>query len=256
MTKADEISMQLYSLREYGDLDRQLAALAELGYKRVETVGGHLDDARSVRSALDRYGLAAPTGHAPLNDLRLRLDWIAECAQTIGMKEVFMPAVPPQDRQGMPAETWRALGEELGGMAERMARHGLAFGYHNHDWELVPYDDGTTPLQHLFAGAQGSALTFEADLAWIVRGGGDPLAWMEAQKDRLTAVHVKDLAPEGQNADEDGWADVGEGTLDWPALLAAARERGVHWIVLEHDKPSKPMRFASSSREAVLKMLG
>jgi sugar phosphate isomerase/epimerase len=252
---ADELSIQLHSLRAYGDLDRQLAALAELGFRRVELVGGQVADARRTRALLDAHGLSAPTGHIGLDDLRRRFDWAADQAQAVGLEALFMPAVPPQDRDA-PADRWRAIGAELGEMAERMHARGLDFGYHNHDWELRPFADGTTPLVHLFDGAAGSRLAFEADVAWMVRGGADPLAWMEREKARLAAVHVKDIAPEGGNAEEDGWADVGKGVLDWPAFWREARARGARWMVLEHDKPADPIRFARDSRRHLIETLG
>ena len=49
----------------------------------------------------------------------------------------------------------------------------------------------------------------------MIRGGADPLEWMRPYGNRITAVHVKDIAPAGESADEDGWADVGHGTVDW-----------------------------------------
>lgn len=251
MNIADELSIQLYSLREYGNLDRQLEALAGLGFRCVETVGEHLADAQGARRSLDAHGLAAPTSHVAMADLRARLDWVADQARTLGVRHLFMPAVPPDERE-QPADRWRATGAELGEMAERLAGHGLGLGYHNHHWELQPYPDGTTPLELLFEGAAGSRLTFEADLAWIVRGNADPVAWLDRGRDRLAAVHVKDIAPTGQNLDQDGWADVGAGTLDWPRLWREALARGAKWMVLEHDKPKDPIGFARASRAFLL----
>lgn len=253
MNIADELSIQLYSLRDFGDLDRQLDALAEIGFRRVETVGGHLADAQGTRAKLDARGMTAPTGHVGLADLRTRLDWVVDQAKIIGIEQLFMPAVPVEDR-AQPADRWRATGEELGAMAERLAGKGLMLGYHNHHWELKPFTDGSTPLELLFEGAEGSPLTFEADLAWLVRGGADPLDWLERYRDRLTAVHVKDIAPAGQNLDQDGWCDIGQGVLDWPALWREVRALGVEWMVLEHDKPKDPLHFARASRDYLLKL--
>ena len=253
MNTADELSIQLYSLREYGDLDRQLDALAGLGFRRVETVGGHLVDARATRAKLDARGIRAPTGHVAMADLRTRFDWVAEQAKIVGIEQLFMPAVPLDEREGT-ADAWRAVGAELGRMAERMADRGLALGYHNHHWELIAFPDGRTPLELLFEGAAGSPLTFEADLAWLVRGGVDPLAWLDWYRDRLTAVHVKDIAPPGESLDEDGWSDVGAGTLDWPTLWRESLAHGAKWMVLEHDKPKDPVRFARASRIFLLQL--
>lgn len=253
MNIADQLSIQLYSLREYGDLDRQLDALAELGFRRVETVGGHLADASATRAKLDARGIKAPTGHVGMAELRTRLDWVAEQAKIVGIEQLFMPAVPLEEREGTP-DAWRAIGAELGRMAERMAGHGLALGYHNHHWELIAFADGRTPLELLFEGANGSPLTFEADLAWLVRGGVDPMAWLDWYRDRLTAVHVKDIAPLGENLDEDGWSDIGAGTLDWPSLWHESLAHGAKWMVLEHDKPKDPVGFARASRDFLLQM--
>jgi sugar phosphate isomerase/epimerase len=64
------------------------------------------------------------------------------------------------------------------------------------------------------------------DLAWIVRGGTDPGAWIAAEGRRVTAAWIKDIAPADQNGDEDSWADLGHGTVDWPMLMPARRGRG------------------------------
>ncbi|MCV0429614.1 MAG: sugar phosphate isomerase/epimerase, partial [Roseibium sp.] len=76
------------------------------------------------------------------------------------------------------------------------------------------------------------------------------MAWIERYGDRITAAHVKDIAPEGECLDEDGWADVGHGVMDWKGLMAALRNIGVDLFVLEHDKPSDFDRFATRSIEA------
>ncbi|MFL5335545.1 MAG: sugar phosphate isomerase/epimerase family protein, partial [Geminicoccaceae bacterium] len=141
MNVAQDLSIQLYSLRDYHDLDRQLDALAEIGFRRVETVGGHLAEATATRAKLDARGITAPTGHVGMADLRTRLDWVADQARTVGIEQLFMPAVLLEERE-MGADGWRAAGAELGGMAQRMQEQGLALGYHNHHWELVAFPDG------------------------------------------------------------------------------------------------------------------
>ena len=251
MNIAEDLSIQLYSLRDYGDLDSQLSALAEIGFKRVEIMGSHIDQARDVRARLDAHGLSAPTGHVSMDALRSRLDWVAEQAQIIGIQELYMPALPDAERTGS-ADEWERVGAQLGWMAEKLKAQGLALGYHNHDWDVRPLAGGAIPLERLFAGAGGSPLTFEADLAWLVRGGADPVAWMRSQQKRLTAVHVKDLARESADPAEEGWSDVGAGTMDWPGLWPEAVRLGAKWMVLEHDKPRDPIGFARASRAYLL----
>lgn len=247
MAKIDNLSIQLYSLRDFGTLDSQLSALAALGFKNVETIGSHLEDAELTKATLDKFGLSAPTGHVNLDDLRSRQSWVVEQAKTIGIEDLYMPAVSPQDRSGS-ADYWHRLGAELGAMADQLRELGMGLGYHNHDWEFRPLPDGSVPLQHLLDGSRGTNLTFEADLAWIARAGSDPMVWMEQLGTQLRAIHVKDLAPDGQNLNEDGWADIGAGVLDWPTLWRKAKQCGAKWMVLEHDKPADPIRFATTSK--------
>ena len=92
------------------------------------------------------------------------------------------------------------------------------------------------------------------DLAWVVKAGEDPVKWMDKLGSRITSVHVKDIAPAGQLADEDGWADVGTGTLDWKSLLKTIQQKTkAKYFVAEHDKPSDAIRFARRSMDSIKK---
>lgn len=248
MSTADTLSIQLYTLRSLENLDRILDVVSDAGYKYVETVGSHLDDAATVRSKLDARGLKVSSSHVSLAALREKPDAVADACKILGFTDLYMPAVPPDDRD-MAADGWRALGLELGKIADRMKGKGIDFGYHNHHWELKPKDGSKTALELLFEAAEGSPLTWEADVAWLARGNVDPKAWIERYSRLVTAAHVKDIAPAGQNEDQDGWADVGSGTLDWKDLWQTCRKAGARWMVVEHDKPADPARSARSSFE-------
>lgn len=246
MSVTDCLSIQLYTLRSLEDLDRILDTAAEAGYRRVETVGSQLDDAARVKAKLDARGLAASSSHVSLAALRERPEAVVEACRTLGITDLYMPAVPPEDRD-MAADGWRAVGRELGQMAERFAKEGIRLGYHNHHWELQPKAGQTTALELLFEAAGASPLTWEVDVAWLVRGHVDPKPWIERYRNRITAAHVKDIAPAGQNEDQDGWADVGAGVLDWRDLWRVCRAAGARWMVVEHDKPADPARTARAS---------
>ena len=105
--------------------------------------------------------------------------------------------------------------------------------------------DGVIPLEALFEGGPG--LKWEMDVAWLIRAGEDPLAWIAAQGHRLVAAHIKDIAATGRNLREDGWADVGHGTVDWKKLMDALKAVGCKNFILEHDNPADHKRFATRS---------
>jgi sugar phosphate isomerase/epimerase len=241
------ISIQLYSLRTLPTLDAILDTAQAAGYRYVELIGSHLDDAANVKVALEQRGLKVSSAHVGMAALRERFDVIMRACQTLGFSKLYMPSVPPEERDS-PEPYWTALGRELAQMAWRAQSHGMELGYHNHHWELKPQANGKTALECLFAGAGNSPLKWQVDVAWLVRGGADPLDWFAKCQDRINAVHAKDLAPAGTKLDEDGWDDVGHGVLDWRGKLAAASAaHGAQWWVAEHDKPNDPARFAQRS---------
>lgn len=240
------LSIQLYTLRALNGIDRILDTAAAAGYRHVEGIGSHLDDAANVKAQADARGLRFSSSHVSLAALRERPASVTAACRLLGFEQLFMPAVPP-DQRNMDASGWRALGRELGTLATHFATEGIRLGYHNHHWELKPKDGTMTALDLVFAEAEASPLTWQADVAWLVRGGADPEQWLRRYRDRLISAHVKDVAPAGANLEEDGWADVGAGVLDWRHLWHVCRECGAQWMIVEHDKPSDPTRCARAS---------
>ena len=244
-------SYQLYSSRNFPPLDATLNMLAALGYAQVEGYDGVYGDPEALKAALDGAGLAMPSGHFGLDMLENETARALAVARTVGMTAIYCPHIAA-DRRPADAAGWRAFGERLARAGRPFRDAGFAFGWHNHDFEFARLPDGSVPMAHLLDAAPG--IGWEADIAWIVRGGGDPLAWIGRYRDRITGVHVKDIAPADTAADEDGWADLGHGTMPWPQIWAGIRTTPATVFVLEHDNPSDDARFARRSLAAARKL--
>lgn len=244
--------MQLYSARLAGPVEAAIPRLAELGYDGVEVVVGAVVNTERLAGLLADHGLAARSGHFALGPLEGDSAAAISTARALGIRTVVVPFLDPADRPG-DAAGWRALGGRLARVAERLSRGGLALAWHNHDFELASLEDGTRPLDHLVN--LGRGVLWEADLAWIVRAGADPLRWLERHRGAVRLVHVKDLAPVGTTA-EGGWADPGHGTMDWPALWSAALAAGAEAMIAEHDEPSSFDRFARRAADAMRRLDG
>lgn len=243
-----DFSYQLYSSRNFPPIDDVLARLARLGYRYVEGFGGLYEDAAGLAQSLKRHGLTMPTGHFGLGQLQ-DTSAAMKTAETLGMRSLYCPAVPKEERSQGEAK-WVALGETLAQLGETFRRNGFGFGWHNHDFEFKPTESGRLPMDILLETASNN--DWEMDVAWVVRGGQDPLAWISKYGPRINAVHVKDIAPAGENASEDGWADVGHGTIDWAGLQAAIKtQTNTRYWVMEHDNPADDQRFAERSLAAV-----
>ena len=245
-----DLSFQLYSARDFTPWDQVVAKLAELGYTQVEGFGGVYEDPAAFRALLERHGLTMPSGHFfPIGNFEDGLAGSLATAKTLGMNRIFCPAPEDKWRDGTDAATWISLARRLEEAGKKVNDAGFRFGWHNHHWEFMPLPDGSIAMDLILEHAP--SIDWEMDVAWVVRGGADPLKWIADHKGRITTAHVKDIAPEGQNADEDGWADVGHGTMDWKAIMAALRGAGVDLFVAEHDKPSDVNRFASRSIDSI-----
>ena len=250
---APTIAIQLYSLRSLDGLTAQLDVASKAGFTAVELTEPQITNGQMTRANLDVRGLKAPSVHVSLASLRERPGEIVAGARTAGADCLVIPA-PPFGGSGTDSLGWRALGRELGGLAARLIDTGLALCYHNHHWELQPLPDGSRPLDLVLAEGADGGLRWQADVAWLVRAGVDPTVWLDRHSDRLDSVHVKDIAEPGEAEMEEGWADVGHGTLDWPALWPKCVESGVALMVAEHDRPVDPARFARRSYASMAQM--
>jgi len=243
-----DFSYQLYSSRDFGPLSATLKMVGDLGYKQVEGYGGlyaNLDQLDQLKADLDANGLNMATGHFGFDMVAEQSARVLEIAKALDMKGVFVPAPPsPEYREGK--GDWAKFAADLAEAGKPYLDAGLAFGYHNHHWEWEGAE-GAAPIDQLLS---GDGVQLEFDVAWGVRAGKDPIAMIQKYASKIYAAHVKDIAPAGECEDEDGWADVGHGTMDWQGIMDALRATDCKYFVMEHDKPNDDARFARRSIEA------
>jgi sugar phosphate isomerase/epimerase len=144
-----------------------------------------------------------------------------------GCSHVVVPSMPADERT---AEGYARFAAEAAELAPRLREAGLALGYHNHSFELQRFG-GETGLAMLLRLAPD--LVAELDTYWLQLGGASPAAWIRRLSGRVPLVHLKDVdVADGRPV----MAEVGEGNLEWPDLLAACREAGCEWLVVEQDE--------------------
>ena len=238
------IAYQLYCSRDW-PLDETLKMLRAAGYRNVEGYGALFADPGDLKDQLAAHGLTMPSGHFGLDMVEGQPKETLALAQDLGVSRVYVPFLMP-DQRPTDRDGWQAFATRLAEMGKPYRDAGLSFGWHNHDFELVDLG-GTTPLD-LIAEA---GVDLELDLGWVKRAGQSPIQWVQTHAGRITGVHVKDIAPEGEATDEGGWADVGFGTQDWNGITGALDAAGIDYFVLEHDNPKDHERFATRSLTTV-----
>jgi len=236
--------MQLYTARNHPPVDKVIATIAKCGYTQVEGFGGVYGEPAKLRTMLDKHGLTMPTGHFSLEMLEKEKKKTLSIASTLGVFKLVAPYLMP-DQRPTSAKGWRDFGKRLGTIAETYRNEGYELAWHNHDFEFHPLKDGSLPHEIIFEAAP--MLDWEMDVAWVVRGKADPIKMMKRYAAHITILHIKDIAKKGENMDEDGWADIGQGIIDWDKVMTAAKGTRCTHFVLEHDKPSDFDRFAKRS---------
>lgn len=245
------LSFQLYSARNFPPLEDTLAMLARIGYREAEGFGGVYDKPEALKKLLDENGLAMPTGHFGIDMLDNERPRVLEIARVLGLRQIYAPHLAP-DQRPETASGWKSFGNRLAGIGQWVRSEGYGFGWHNHDFEFIRLSTGEAPLEIMFDAAP--MMDWECDAAWVERAGANPVTWIKRYADRITSVHVKDIAPKGECADEDGWADPGQGTVNWTACFAALKNSRVLHYIVEHDNPNNLERFASRAFDYVSKI--
>lgn len=244
------VSFQLYSARKFEPWDGVLQHLAACGYTEVEGFGGVYGDPAAFRAQLDSRNLSMPSGHFSIEMLEGERAKVLSIAKAFGMRHIYCPFIPPAARPKSGA-AWKAFGKRLAAINEWVRGEGYSFGWHNHDFEFVKLKDGSMPHERIFEG--GPLLDWECDIAWVAFAKQNPVKWIKAYGDRITAVHIKDNAPKGENLDQHGQTDVGSGIIDWKPVFAAIKATRCMNYIVEHDDPKDFKSFAKRSLDFISK---
>lgn len=242
-------SFQAYSARNFTPWSSVFETLNLLGYSQIEGFGALYENAVETRALLDDSNLSMPSGHFSLNALENDLNATLSTASTLGCTHLYCPHLA-EDQRPVDLKGWQEIAARLSVINKKVTDQGFHFGWHNHGFEFSACADGTMPMRVLIESAPD--IEWEMDVAWIARAGANPVPWITEFGSRITAVHIKDIAAEGECLDEDGWADVGYGTMNWKNLFdQIVRETNTSLFVAEHDKPSDFERFASRSIKTI-----
>ncbi|EJL81139.1 sugar phosphate isomerase/epimerase [Pantoea sp. GM01] len=241
----NEIALQMYTLRNVGPAEKQFAMAHEAGFKHVEIVGTHDLSAKQLSALLEENHLTVTSSHVQLAALENDYAQTVAFNKSVGNRTIIVPWIEPEDRPDS-TQGWIDYAQRLDAMGARLRHDGIQLGYHNHNFEMKKYA-GITALEIILNHTSRDNLKLEMDAAWVSRGGQDPVRFLRAYPGRIYAIHAKDNASIGIRDDEMNFAPLGEGLLDWSAILPAAKASGVKWFIIEHDKPKDAWSIITTS---------
>lgn len=243
---ADRMGLQLYSLHDElaVDLSGTLAQIAALGIRNVEPYGLLGRTPEQFRAELDRQGLRAVSYHVPLAQLRNDVPGIIREAQILGSSYVGVAWIKPagaSENDGVTAQDVDVAADAFNKACPALKQAGLHVFYHLHGFEFAKDETGRTLLDRLLAETDPACLELQVDVFWVAKAGQDPVALMRRYPDRVKLLHLKDMrrgAAVGEmsgHAPKEDFVALGDGSVDWPNLLAAAGEDGVAWYIIEDE---------------------
>ena len=236
-----------------------LRKVADLGYRAIEIsqVAMTPENVAQMRRAQDGLGvkvaalsasLTTPVG-VPGDSLTDSYEKILADCRALGTSILRIGMLPFDAMTSL--ERVREFARQTNEVARRLADDGVDLYYHNHHVEFARFD-GRTMLDLIAETAPDVGL--ELDVHWIHRGGLDPVRVLAQYAGRVRLVHLKDYRigalPDSAldllaAGDFPGFmtaftgivqfAEVGEGTLDWPAIVDQAIESGAEYLLVEQD---------------------
>ena len=229
------LAAQMHTVREFtktaADIAETMKKVKGLGYDAVQISGLGPIEPGALKTIVDGEGLTICSTHTGFDRLRDETRTVIDEHRLWDCGYLSVGSMPPAYREAG-GEGYKRFAAEASEVARKLAADGLIFSYHNHSFEFERFD-GRTGLNILFEESDPEVFQFEIDTYWVQHGGADPAAWIRKTKGRADVIHVKDMAIVGN---EQFFAEVGEGNLNWPAILDACREAGARWYIVEQDR--------------------
>ncbi|MDQ0205345.1 sugar phosphate isomerase/epimerase family protein [Alkalicoccobacillus murimartini] len=225
------IALQLYSVKErcaedfFGTLD----AVAKAGYDGVEFAGYYGKSSHELKKHLKHNQLRVAGSHVGIQELETNLEKVIDYSLEIENPFIVCPGLPDHYRDSVDA--YKRTAELFSRIGEKCAASGLTFGYHNHDIELKTFD-GEYGLDLLFKHSDPNKVFMELDTYWLEVTGLKSVDWMNHYKQRIKALHIKDM----NNFEEKRNVEVGTGVMKFNEIIKEARTHQIEWYIVEQEE--------------------
>jgi sugar phosphate isomerase/epimerase len=240
--KIERVGVQLYSVRDDMKKDPKgtLKALADMNYKHVEHAGyadrkfyGYTP--KEFKNILDDLGLLMPSGHSTLTmnhwdnakgDFTDEWKYTVEDAKTAGQKYIINPWLDEKLRND--TEALKHLMFIFNKSGELCKKHGIQFGYHNHNFEFTTMVEGMQLYDYILKNTDPTLVAQQIDIGNMYGAGGRALDIIKKYPGRFELMHVKNeiKAEDGQGMDGYDSTILDKGVMPVHEIVNAARKTG------------------------------
>ncbi|OOQ59045.1 sugar phosphate isomerase/epimerase family protein [Mucilaginibacter pedocola] len=244
--------IQLYMLRDemMKDTKGTLKQLGAMGYKQLESYGSDKGifwgmSNKEFQKLTAGYGMQLVSAHH--NPMPAKaFETLAAQAAEIGMKYLVCPWLGPQKS----IDVFKRAADDFNSKGAICKKHGLRYAYHPHDYPYKPVN-GQLPINVLLANTDKALVDFQMDVYYTVSEGQDPYAYFKNHKGRFKLMHLRDVLKQRlpKGSEEESACDMGEGIINFPKLLTAAKSEGVKYFFVEQSRyyHETPMQSAKKN---------
>jgi sugar phosphate isomerase/epimerase len=242
------LGIQLWTVKEPAskDLEGTLRAVYAAGFREIEFAGFYDKSAAEIGALLKKIGFSLVSMHAGAGEIATKGDQILADAKTLGLRYIVCssPGVSPE-KDKLPWEEkmksvdlndWKWNADLFNKFGAQVSAAGMSFGYHNHSAEFKKFD-GKTAFDHLYEMTDPKHVKIELDVGWVTVAQQDPIAILNKYKDRVIALHVKDVSKRVSADKDPPSVALGEGVIDWKAVIGTAKKNGTKAFFYEQEEP-------------------
>lgn len=222
-----KIALQLYSVREAlaRDYPAVLRQVVSMGYTAVETAGFPGTTPEAAARLLQELDLTVCSAHTPL-PLGDQQQEVFDTLDLLNCRRAVCAWIP--EERFTTVDAIRRVCDELNAGSAACQAQGVTLHYHNHWWELASVN-GRAALSHMLDYLDPHVL-LEVDTYWVRTAGTDPVELLHQLGSRVPLLHIKD----GPATTDAAMVAVGDGVMDFPAILRAATD--TQWLIVELDR--------------------
>ena len=225
------IGCQTWPVREMiaKDFPGTLKTLSAAGFQSIEMCSpeGYAHDGfggltkysgAELRKIIDDAGLTCVSSHFGMDELRKNQAASIAWAKDLGLTQMLVASL--NGAKHPTTDDVKRAADEYNKMGAVAAQSGIQQGLHNEDFEMTTVD-GKRTYDLLFELLDAKLVKFQFQVSTISRGF-DAAEYFTKYPGRFISMHVQ-----GWNAQEKKIAAVGQDSLDWKKIFAAAKVGGI-----------------------------
>ena len=247
--------VQTFTIRKLQkrDMEASYLPLVEMGILDLEIarIDFNLDNAKKVKALIDKYGIRPVSIQVKPKYVFGDVEAVVEFCKITGCKNVVISMLPFECILGK-EEKFYSFVDSLDKQFDIYAEHGITLAYHHHNWEYIKLSNGKTRMAELLSKTE--KIRFVHDTYWTARCGIDPARQIREFGKRLLGIHLRDLAFKKKLLDvvpHD--IAVGEGVIDFARVIAAAKDVGCEYMVIEQktDTPYVDIKISYENLQKI-----